>query len=101
MKKIILGIAVIAFTFISFPTFANQENPDATVNTELTSGDYVQVEFANLPAEMQEMLIKEFAGYEIKAVYQDVETSLLKVVVVKDEEEKTFVQNEEGKFIEQ
>jgi hypothetical protein len=42
-----------------------------------------------------------FDGYEIKTVFQNVETKLLKVVVVKDEEDKTFVQIEEGKFVEQ
>jgi len=101
MKKIILGIAVIAAAIISVPAFAAQENPENNVTTEVTSDEYVQVDFQNLPADVQEALVEIFAGYDIKAVYQHVDTKLLKVVVVKDEEEKTFVQTEEGNFVEE
>jgi hypothetical protein len=101
MKKVILLIAVIAATTFTAFAFTSQANINATVNTEVVNDEYVQVEFKNLPAETQEMLLKEFAGYEFKAIYQNVETKLLKVVVVKEEVEKTFVQNDEGKFIEQ
>ena len=101
MKKIILLIAVIAATTFTAFAFTAQANHQATVNTEVTNDDYVQVNFKDLPEETQEMLLKEFAGYEIKAIYQQVETKLLKVVVEKEEVEKTFIQNEEGKFIEQ
>jgi hypothetical protein len=101
MKKFILGIAVIAAAFVCVPVFAQQANPDEIVGTEVTNDEYVQVEFQNLPEETQELLVKEFAGYEFKAIYQQIETKLLKVVVLKDEEELTFIQDEEGKFIEQ
>ena len=100
MKKIILGIAIIAAAMISIPAFAAQENLANNVATEIISDEFVQVDFENLPAEIQETLVKEFAGYDIKAVYLHVDTQLLKVIVVKDEEEKTFVQNEEGNFVE-
>ena len=101
MKKFILGIAVIAAALISVPVFAAQEEPEANVNTEVTTDEFVQVDFKDLPEETQAMLVKEFDGYEIKAVFQHVETKLLKVVVVKDEEEKTFIQNEDGTFVQQ
>jgi len=101
MKKIILGIAVIAAAIISVPAFAAQENPEPNMNTEVTTDDFVQVDFQDLPEETQIMLVKEFDGYDIQAVYQHVETKLLKVLVVKDEEEKTFIQNEEGLFVQQ
>jgi hypothetical protein len=70
------------------------------VNTEITE-EYVQVDLQNLPAETQEMLVNVFAAYSINAIYQHVETGFLKVVVVIDDEEKTFVQNEDGSFVEQ
>ncbi|MCL2289532.1 MAG: hypothetical protein FWC34_02345 [Bacteroidetes bacterium] len=60
-----------------------------------------KVEFQDLPAEAQEMLVNAFAGYDINAIFQHTETGLLKVVAVKDGEESTFVQNEEGTFVEQ
>lgn len=100
MKKIILGIAVIAAAIICVPAYASQNNPENTVNTEVTNDGYVQVEFQSLPEDTQALLVKEFAGYEFKAIFQHAENKSLKVVVVKDEVEKTFVQNEEGKFIE-
>ena len=101
MKKIILGIAVIAAVIISVPVFAAQEEPEANVNTEVTTDEFVQVDFQDLPEETQLMLAKEFESYYIKAIYQHIESKLLKVVVVKDEEEKTFIQNEEGLFVQQ
>ena len=101
MKKFILGIVVIAAVIISVPVIA-QENNDLNVNTEVVNEDFVQVDFQNLPEETQEMLLKAFAGYDITFIYQGVETKLLKVVVVKDDEpKKVFLQNEEGEFIEQ
>ena len=101
MKKIILGIAVLAAAIISVPAFAAQENPENTVATEVVADEYEQIEFENLPAEVQEALVEIFAGYDIKAVYQHVDTKLFKVIVIKDEEEKTFVQTEEGNFVEE
>jgi len=101
MKKIILLVAVIAVTTLTTFAFTTQANNNLTVNTELTNDEYVQVEFKDLPAETQILLYKVFEGYEIKTVFQNVETKLLKVVVVKDEEEKTFLQVNEGKFVEQ
>ena len=101
MKKIILLIAVIAAMTLTTFAFTTQANNNLTVNTELTNDEYVQVDFKDLSAETQILLLKVFEGYEIKTVFQNVETKLLKVVVVKDEEEKTFVQIEEGKFVEQ
>jgi len=100
MKKIILGITIITATIINIPACAAQENLENNVNTEVISDEFVQVDFENLPAEIQETLVKEFAGYDFKAIYQHVDTKLLKVIVVKDEEEKTFVLNEEGNFVE-
>jgi len=101
MKKFILGIAVIAAAIISVPVFAAQDEPEANVNTEVTTDEFVQVDFQNLSEETQAVLLKEFDGYEIKAVYQHVETKLLKVVVLKDEEEKTFIQKEDGTFVQE
>ena len=101
MKKVILLIAVIAATTLTTFAFTAQANNNLTVNTELTNDEYVQVEFKDLPAETQILLYSVFENYEIKTVFQNVETKLLKVVVVKDEEEKTFIQIEEGKFVEQ
>jgi len=100
MKKFILGIVVIAAVIISVPATA-QANNDLNVNTEVVNDEFVPVDFQNLPEEAQEMLLKVFAGYDIKEVYQGVETKLLKVIVVKDDDKKIFVQNEEGEFIEQ
>jgi hypothetical protein len=100
MKKIILGIALIATSIICAPVFAAQNNPEDAVSTEVTNEEFVLVDFQNLPEDTQVLLVNEFAGYEFKAIFQHVENNLLKVVVVKDEEEKVFVQNEEGKFIE-
>ena len=101
MKKIILLIAVIAATTLTTFAFTAQTNHNTAVNTELTGEEYVQVEFKDLSAETQILLLKVFEGYEIKTVFQNVETKLLKVVVEKDGVGKTFVQNEEGKFVEQ
>ena len=101
MKKFILGIAVIAAAIISVPVFAAQEEPEANVNTEVVSDEFVQVDFQDLPEETQLVLAKEFEGHYIKTIYQHIETKLLKVVVVKDDEEKTFIQNEEGLFVQQ
>jgi hypothetical protein len=101
MKKIILIIAVFAATLISVSVFAAQTNSAQPANTEVTDEDYVKVEFQNLPEETQELLLKAFEGYEMKAIYQHIETNLLKVIVVKDEVEQTFIQNHEGNFEEQ
>jgi len=101
MRKVILMIAVIAATTFTAFAFASHANYSITVNNELTGDEYVKVEFKDLSTETQILLLKVFDGYEIKTVFQNVETKLLKVVVVKDAEEKTFVQNEEGKFVEQ
>ena len=101
MKKIIFGISVLAVALFSMPVASAQENFDTSVNTEVTADDYVQVEFKDLPAETQGLLLKTFEGYEFKAIYQHNETKLLKVVVTKEEEEKTFVQIDENNFEEQ
>ena len=101
MKKFILLFAVIAATTLTTFAFTAQVNHNTAVNTEVTGDEYVQIEFKDLPAETQILLSKVFDGYEIKTVFQNVETKLLKVVVVKDEEEKTFIQIGEGKFVEQ
>jgi hypothetical protein len=101
MKKIILSIFVVAVAFFCMPAVSAQESFDASVSTEVTGDDYVQVEFKDLPAETQELLVKTFAGYEFKTIYQHNETKLLKVIVVKEEVEKTFIQNAEGNFEEQ
>ncbi|MDR2971988.1 MAG: hypothetical protein LBU83_08680 [Bacteroidales bacterium] len=100
MKKVFLLIAVITATSFTTFAFTSQAKYNATINTEVSNDEYVQVEFKDLPTEVQEMLLAEFAGYDFKAIFQNVETKLLKVVVIKDEEEKTFVQNEDGKFVE-
>jgi len=101
MKKVILLIAVVAATTFAAFAFTAQTTCNATVNTEFTNDEYVQVEFKDLPSETQELLVKEFAGYEIKTIFQQVETKLLKVVVVNEEGEQTFVQDQEGKFVEE
>ena len=101
MKKVILIFTVIAIASLACFTFTAQANNNATVCSELTGEEYVQVAFNDLPSATQETLLAEFTGYEFKAIFQNVETKLLKVVVAKGEEEKTFVQNEEGKFVEQ
>ena len=100
MKKVILLIAVIATTSLTTFAFTAQANCNKMVNTEVTD-EYVPVEFKDLPVETQELLFRMFDGYVIKAIFVNNETKLLKVVVLKDDEEKTFVQNDEGKFIEQ
>jgi len=100
MKKIILLIAVIAVATLTTFAFTAQTSNTVVVNTEVTNDEFEPVEFKDLPAETQEMLLKEFDGYVIKSIFQNKENKLLKVVVVKDDEEKTFIQNEEGKFIE-
>jgi len=102
MRKIIYLIAVITATTLTTYAFTTLANFNASVNIEVSGDEYVEVEFKDLPTETQEALLGEFAGYEFKSISQNVETKLLKVVVVKEgEEEKTFIQNEEGKFIEQ
>jgi len=100
MKKVILLIAFLIATSLTIFTFTAQANSSFVFNTVEMNEEYVQVNFKDLPAETQELLIAEFSDYEIKAIFQNVETKLLKVVVVKDEEERTFTQNEEGKFVE-
>jgi hypothetical protein len=100
MKKFILGIAVIAAVIISVPAFAAQENSNANVNTEITE-EYVLVELKDLPEETQELLVNTFDGYDLMVIYQNTTTKLLQITVVKDEEKKVFVQNEDGTFVEQ
>jgi len=102
MKNFILGIAVIVAAFVSVPVFAAQANFDLNVNTEVAANeDYVPVAFKDLPEETQELLLTVFEGYDIAEIFQSAETKLLKLVVVKDDEKKVFVQNENGEFIEQ
>jgi hypothetical protein len=101
MKKVFLMIAVIAATTFTAFAFTAQANQNAVISTEVTNDEYVQVEFKDLSADTQILLLKVFEGYEMKTIYQNTENQLLKVVVVKDEEEKTFIQTEEGNFVEQ
>jgi len=101
MRKVILLIAVVAATTLTTFAFAEQANHYTTANNELTGDEYVKIEFKDLSAETQILLVKVFEGYDIKTVFQNVETKLLKVVVVKDDVERTFIQIEEGKFVEQ
>ena len=103
MKKAIMLIAVFAATIFIMFTFTAQATPNVTVNTEITDDEYVQVDFNNLPTETQDMLLNEFKGYTITAIFIKIENKLLKVNAVKEGEEgeRIFIQDEEGKFIEQ
>jgi len=101
MKKIILGIVVLAVALFSMPALSAQENQDNELKNVTIVDDYVQVDFKDLSVDTQILVLKVFEGFEIKTIYQSTETQLLKVVVVKDEEETTFVQKEEGNFVEQ
>jgi hypothetical protein len=101
MKKIILGMVVFAAALFSMPALSAQENQDNDLKTVTIVDDYVQININDLPAETQLIVLETFKGFEIKTIYQNVETKLLKVVVVRDEEEMTFVQKEEGNFVEQ
>ena len=101
MKKIILVAAVFAVALFSMPALSAQENQEnATVNTTVVD-DYVQVDIKDLPVETRLLVMEVFKGFEIKTIYQNTETKLLKVVVVKDDEEMTFLQKGEGNFVEQ
>jgi L-asparagine transporter-like permease len=99
MKKVILLIAVIAATTLTTFAFTSQNHQNATVNTEVTGDEYVPVDIKDLPVQTRILVLEAFEGFEIKAIYQNVETQLLKIVVVKDEVEYTFLQTEDGKFV--
>ncbi|MCL2246523.1 MAG: hypothetical protein FWC10_05350 [Lentimicrobiaceae bacterium] len=101
MKKTILLIAVIAATSLTMGAFTTQSNYNATVNNEVADDEYLQIAFKNLSTDFQNRLLKEFEGYEIRTIYQNLRTKLYKVIVIVDNKEKTFIENEEGAFIEQ
>jgi hypothetical protein len=101
MKKIILGMAVFAAALFSMPALSAQESQDNAIKHVTIVDDYLQVDIKDLPVETHLIVLKVFEGFKIKTVYQHSETKLLKVVVMTDDEEMTFVQKEEGNFVEQ
>jgi len=101
MKKIIFLIAVISAMALTSFTFTVQANYSAFNKAEFANNGYDQVDFKDLPAIAQEILLREYDGFEIKTVFQNEKTKLLKVVVEEEKDQKTFIQNEEGMFVEQ
>jgi putative cell wall-binding protein len=101
MKKIILVIFVFAVAIFSMPALSAQENQDSELKTVTVVDDYVQVDVKDLPVNTRLLVIEVFKDFEIKMIYQHKETKLLKVVALKDDEEMTFIQKENGNFVEQ
>jgi hypothetical protein len=101
MKKIILGIFVFAVALFCMPALTAQEDQKEAPKQVTIVDNYVQVDIKDIPVDTRLMTYEVFKGFEIKTVYQNTETKLLKVVVVKDDEEMTFVQTEKGNFVEQ
>jgi hypothetical protein len=101
MKKIILGIFVFAVALFSMPALTAQETQTEAPKQVTIVKDYVQVDIKDLPVDTRLLVMEVFKDFEIKAIYQNTETKLLKLVVVKDDEEMTFIKKENGNFVEQ